>query len=213
MFTGLIEEQGKIAELRSSANGVELKIQCKKIIDDIKNGASICTNGVCLTVIDYGTDYIKVQASNETLRVSNFKFLKIGDFVNLERALTLSKRLDGHIVSGHIDCIAEFINSKNDGFSKEYFFKLPNEVTKYVIYKGSIAINGVSLTVASINNNIFSVELIPTTLREVNLANLKSGDIVNIETDMLAKYVEKIFNTKYNTNKIDYGFLAENGFV
>ena len=163
MFTGLVEEQGKIAELRSSANGVELKIQCKKILDDIKNGASICTNGVCLTVTDYGTNYIKVQASNETLRVSNFKFLKIGDFVNLERALTLSKRLDGHIVSGHIDCIAEFINSKNDGFSKEYFFKLPKEVTKYIIYKGSIAINGVSLTVASINNNIFSVELIPTT--------------------------------------------------
>lgn len=213
MFTGLVEEQGKIAELRSSANGVELKIQCKKILDDIKNGASICTNGVCLTVTDYGTDYIKVQASNETLRVSNFKFLKIGDFVNLERALTLNKRLDGHIVSGHIDCIAEFINSKNDGFSKEYFFKLPKEVTKYVIYKGSIAINGVSLTVASINNNIFSVELIPTTLREVNLSNLKSGDIVNIETDMFAKYVEKIFNSKDNTNKIDYGFLAENGFV
>lgn len=213
MFTGLIEEQGKISEIKHSSNGMELKVLCHKIIDDIKIGASICINGICLTVTEFGTDYIKVQVSNETLNVSTLKNIKAGDCVNLERALTLNKRLDGHIVAGHVDCMAEFIKSKDDGFSKEFFFKLPNEVTKYVIYKGSIAINGVSLTVASINNNIFSVELIPTTLKEVNLANLKHGDFVNIETDMFAKYIEKIFNSKDNTSKIDYGFLAENGFM
>ncbi len=213
MFTGLIEEQGKIKSCNLSSKGMELTIECTRILDDIREGASICVNGACQTVTDFGKDYIKVQASNETLKVTNYKDFKVNDIVNLERALTLNKRIDGHIVSGHIDCRAEFIDIKDDGFSKRLFFKLPDEYTKYVIYKGSIAVNGVSLTVASIENNIFSVELIPLTLREVNLSNLKKGDFVNIETDLFAKYVEKILHSKDNTSKIDYGFLAENGFV
>lgn len=213
MFTGLIEEQGKIKEISNSSNGMELVIECNIVTQDVRNGASICVNGACQTVTGFGSNYIKVQASNETLSVTNFKDFKKGDYVNLERALTLSKRIDGHIVSGHVDCLATFIKSKDDGFSKEFFFKINKDFAKYVIYKGSIAINGVSLTVASIDNDIFSVELIPTTLREVNLSMLKSGDIVNIETDMFAKYVEKIFTSKDNTSKINYGFLAENGFV
>lgn len=213
MFTGLIEEQGKIKDIKISSNGMEITIECNKILTDIQLGSSICVNGACQTVTKFGKDYISVQASNETLKVTNFKNLKINDYVNLERALTLSKRLDGHIVSGHIDCCCEFIEAKQDGFSKEFFFKLPDEFSKYVIYKGSIAINGVSLTVASIKNNIFSTELIPTTLNEVNLANLKKGDIVNIETDLFAKYVEKILNSKDNTSKINYNYLAENGFM
>lgn len=213
MFTGLIEEQGKIQSVSISSNGMELVIECNIITQDVKNGASICVNGACQTVTDFGNNYIIIQASNETLNVTNFKKLKVGDFVNLERALTLDKRLDGHIVSGHIDCLATFINSKDDGFSKEFFFKINKDFAKYIIYKGSIAINGVSLTIASIQNDIFSVELIPTTLREVNLSKLKTGDIVNIETDIFAKYVEKILTSKDNTSKISYGFLAENGFV
>ena len=213
MFTGLIEEQGKIQSVSISSNGMELVIECNIITQDVKNGASICVNGACQTVTDFGNNYIIIQASNETLNVTNFKKLKVGDLVNLERALTLDKRLDGHIVSGHIDCLATFINSKDDGFSKEFFFKINKDFAKYIIYKGSIAINGVSLTIASIQNDIFSVELIPTTLREVNLSKLKTGDIVNIETDIFAKYVEKILTSKDNTSKISYGFLAENGFV
>lgn len=213
MFTGLIEEQGQIKSCNISSKGMEIIVLCSKILSDVQNGASICINGACQTVTDFGKDFIKVQASNETIKVTNYKNLKTGDKVNLERALTLNKRIDGHIVSGHVDCIAEFIEAKQDGFSKTFFFKLPNEFAKYVIYKGSIAINGVSLTIASIENNIFSVELIPTTLNEVNLADLRKGDIVNIETDLFAKYVEKIFNSKDNTSKINYGFLAENGFI
>ena len=213
MFTGLIEEQGKIKSVSVSSLGMELTVECSKILEDVVLGASISINGACQTVTDFGKDYITVQASNETLKVTNYKNLKANDIVNLERALTLNSRLDGHIVSGHVDCTAEFINSKDDGFSKEFFFKLPKDFAKYVIYKGSIAINGVSLTIASINDDIFSVELIPTTLKEVNLANLKKGEIVNIETDLFAKYVEKIFHSKDNTSKISYGFLAENGFV
>ena len=213
MFTGLIEEQGKIKSVSVSSSGMELTVECSKILEDVVLGASISINGACQTVTAFGKDYITVQASNETLKVTNFKNLKQGDFVNLERALTINKRIDGHIVSGHIDCTAAFVNSKDDGFSKEFFFRIPNEFTKYVIYKGSIAVNGVSLTVASIKDDIFSVALIPTTLREVNLANLKVGEIVNIETDLFAKYVEKIFTSNNNTSKISYSFLAENGFV
>ena len=213
MFTGLIEEQGKIKSVNVSSMGMELTVECEKILDDVVLGASISVNGACQTVTDFGKNYITVKASNETLKVTNFKNLKQGDLVNLERALTLNKRIDGHIVSGHIDCTATFVNSIDDGFSKEFFFRMPKEFTKYVIYKGSIAVNGVSLTVASVKDDVFSVALIPTTLREVNLSNLKSGEIVNIETDLFAKYVEKIFASKDNTSKISYSFLAENGFV
>ncbi len=213
MFTGLIEEQGKIVKISLSSEGMELTVNCEKILSDVSMGASICVNGACQTVTAFGKDFITVQASNETLKVTNFKSLKQGDIVNLERALTLQKRIDGHIVSGHVDCVATFLNSKDDGFSKEFFFKLPKEFAKYVIYKGSIAINGVSLTVASIKDDIFSVELIPTTLKEVNLSSLKNGDFVNIETDLFAKYVEKIFTSNDNKCKLDYSFLVENGFV
>ena len=212
MFTGLIEEQGEVKNITESPKGMDIEISCKRILEDINLGASICINGACQSVVEFGKDFIKVQASNETLNVTNFNQLKKGDKVNLERALTLNKRIDGHIVSGHIDCLGEFIGAKDDGFSKEFFFKIPFEFSKYVIYKGSIALNGVSLTVASINDNVFSVELIPITLKEVNLSSLKKGDIVNVETDMISKYVEKILNSKDNTSKIDYSFLAENGF-
>ncbi len=213
MFTGLIEELGRIKSCNISSNGMEITVFCSKILSDIKKGASICINGACQSVTDFGRDYIKVQSSNETLKVTNLKNLKVNDIVNLERALTLNKRIDGHIVSGHIDCTAEFLKSNDDGFSKELFFRLPKEFAKYVIYKGSIAVNGVSLTIASVNNDVFSAELIPETLKEVNLSQLKQGEIVNIETDLFAKYVEKILNSKDNTSKIDYCFLADNGFI
>ena len=130
MFTVLIEEQGKIRSYSISSNGMEITVACNKILSDIKEGASVAINGACQTVVKYGKDYITVQASNQTLKVTNYKNLKVNDSVNLERALTLSKRIDGHIVSGHIDCIAEFIESKNDGFSRELFFKLPLNFVK-----------------------------------------------------------------------------------
>lgn len=213
MFTGLIEEQGIIKKINLTQNGMELTVLCKEILSDIKKGASICINGVCQSVTNFGKDFITVQASNETLNVTTFKTLKINDKVNLERALTLQKRIDGHIISGHIDCTAEFIGFNQDGFSKKYFFNIPEMFSKYVIYKGSIGINGVSLTVASKKNNTFAVELIPDTLEKVNLINLKKGDFVNIETDLFAKYIENFLNSKDNNSKINYDFLAENGFV
>lgn len=213
MFTGLIEEQGTVKEVRTTSSGMELTVSCRKILSDVKFGASICINGACQSVTDFGKDCFKVQTSNETLKVTNFRTLKTGDKVNLERALTLNTRIDGHIVSGHVDCTAKYIETKDDGFSKRMFFELPNEQAKYVIYKGSISVNGVSLTVASIENNIFSVELIPDTIDKVNLSALKKGDIVNIETDLFAKYIEKIYNSNKKESNITMGFLAENGFV
>ena len=212
MFTGLIEEQGCITGINVSERGMELTIKCHKVLEDIKNGSSICVDGACQSVTEFGKDYIKVQASNETLNVTTYRKFKINQSVNLERSLTLNKRLDGHIVSGHVDCTAEFIKSKDDVFSKRFYFKLPENFVKYVIYKGSIAVNGVSLTIAGIENNIFSVELIPVTLQEVNLSKLKIGDIVNIETDLFAKYIENVVKSKKET-KVDYNFLFENGFV
>jgi len=127
--------------------------------------------------------------------------------------MTLTSRLDGHIVSGHIDGTAEFLRKVSDGFSNRLFFKLQENLAKYVIYKGSIAVNGISLTIASLEGNTFSVEIIPHTMSQTNLENLKSGDIVNIETDLIAKYIENFSHVGNNTTKITKGFLEENGFI
>ncbi len=213
MFTGLIEEQGTVRSTKFSDGGMEITIDCGKILSDVKTGRSVCVDGVCQSVVSFSGNSVTFQISNETLKISNFKNLKQGRKVNLERALTLNSRLDGHIVSGHIDCTAEFLYKTDDGFSQKLFFEIPESKMKYIIYKGSISINGASLTIASAEKNKFSVELIPLTLKETNLSALKPGDIVNIETDMIAKYVEKIFNSKDNTSKINFGFLEENGFV
>lgn len=213
MFTGLIEEQGKIININRTSNGTEITVHCEKILSDIQNGASIAVNGACHTVTEFGKNYIKIQSSNETSKVSCFKNLKQGDNVNLERALTLNKRIDGHLVTGHIDCIGKFIKEEKDGFSKRLFFEIDKNFSKYIIYKGSTAINGVSLTIASIEDNVISVEVIPTTLKETNLSLLTPGDNVNIETDFFAKYIEKLLNSNDNTSKINYAFLTENGFT
>ena len=213
MFTGLIEELGIVKSFERNSAGALLIVECKKILDDVRLGASVAINGACHTVVAFSDNSITVQTSNETLNVSNFDSLKKGDKVNLERAMTLSSRLDGHLVSGHIDGMATFIDKKIDGFSNKLFFKLDEKLKKYVIYKGSIAINGISLTIASLENTVFSVEIIPHTMQETNLADLKLGDIVNIETDVIAKYVENFSHVSNNTTKITKSFLEENGFI
>lgn len=213
MFTGLIEEIGTVAKVEKTQLGATFVINCNKILEDIKIGASIAINGACHTVTDFTQNSITVNTSNETLNISNFSQLKQNDTVNLERAMTLSSRLDGHLVSGHIDGTAEFIEKKSDGFSYKMFFKLKNELRKYLIYKGSITINGISLTIASIENNIFSVAIIPHTMQNTNLSSLKTGNIVNIETDIIAKYIENFSHVSNNTTNITKAFLEENGFI
>lgn len=213
MFTGLIEETGTVLKFEKTPQGAVLTIECKKVPNDTKIGASVSINGACHTITAFSQNSITVQTSNETLSVSNFSQLKAGDIVNLERAMTLSSRLDGHLVSGHIDGSAEFIKKNSDGFSNRLFFKLPENLVKYVIYKGSIAINGISLTIASKKENIISVEIIPHTMAQTNLIKLKAGNIVNIETDLIAKYVENFSYVGNNTTTITKEFLEANGFI
>lgn len=214
MFTGLIEEIGIVKSINTSAFGCILTISCRKILSDVSIGDSICVNGVCQSVIEFGSDYFKTELSNETLAVTTFKNIKVSDKVNLEKALPVNKRLDGHFVSGHVDCQAQFIDIKDDGFSKVFSFKIEDSFEKYIVYKGSITINGISLTVSKIERNIFSVAIIPITVQNTNLINLKIGDFVNIETDIIGKYVEKFLSlNNNNTSKIDENLLKENGFI
>lgn len=213
MFTGIIEEIGKIKSFKKDTNGATIEVECSLVLEDTKLGDSIAINGVCQTVIELSSNSFKARVSDETLKVTTFENLKSGNIVNLERALTLSSRLGGHIVSGHVDCKGKFtkIEKLTDFYNLE--FEIPQEQTKYVVHKGSITINGISLTVAEINQNRFKVAIIPHTFKNTNLKALNIGDNVNIETDILGKYVEKMLSSKDNDSKISMSFLQENGFV
>ena len=198
MFTGLVEEVGKVKNI----SGSDLTVSCSEVLKGTKIGDSISINGCCQTVISMTKDSFTVNVSDETFGITNFKYLKSGEEVNLERALTPTTRMGGHIVQGHVDCLAKYLGD----------MKFEVEDSKYIVYKGSIAVNGVSLTVASLEDNVFSVAIIPHTLDNTNFKNLKVGDLVNIETDILGRYVEK-FLSMGNNSKIDENFLIENGFM
>ena len=209
MFTGIIEELGKIQQINSN----KIEIECNKVLEDAKIGDSIAVNGVCLTVIEIVQNICTFDVSPETFRVTALGNMQTGDFVNLERAMSVNGRFGGHIVSGHIDERGKikFI-SKNSDF---YLFKIEisSELSKYVIKKGSITINGISLTVADINGNLIECAIIPHTFKNTNLKYLKLEDFVNIEVDMLAKYVEKFLSTSDNKSRIDEKFLIDNGYL
>ena len=213
MFTGIIEETGKVKSLVFKSNGAKIVIGCQKVIEDVKIGDSIAIDGVCQTVIAFNSSEFSAEISDETLKVTTLGNLKSGNTVNLERALTLSSRLGGHIVSGHVDCKGKFINIEKLSDFYNLQFEIPEEQEKYVVYKGSITINGVSLTVANIVDNIVSVAIIPHTYNNTSLKDLKLGQDVNIETDILGKYVEKFLSAKDNKKGIIMDFLQENGFI
>lgn len=197
MFTGIVEEIGKIADF----DGKNLVVECSKVLENTQIGDSIAINGCCQTVVDMNTKTFKANVSTETIKIT--KGFKSGQTVNLERALTPQTRMGGHIVQGHIDGVAKYLGNSN--------FEVPENISKYIVYKGSITIDGVSLTVAKCDGNIFSVAIIPHTLENTTLKDLKSGDFVNIETDILGRYVEKFLSTK--NNNITESFLKENGFI
>lgn len=213
MFTGIVEEIGIVKSLEFNANGAKIVIGCQKVVEDVKIGDSIAIDGVCQTVIAFNSSEFSAEISDETLKVTTLGNLKSGNTVNLERALTLSSRLGGHIVSGHVDCMGKFINIEKLSDFYNLQFEIPEEQEKYVVYKGSITINGVSLTVANIVDNIVSVAIIPHTYNNTSLKDLKLGQDVNIETDILGKYVEKFLSAKDNKKGISMNFLQENGFV
>ena len=216
MFTGIVEEIGFVKSFIKNSNGAKLVVCCHKILDGIKIGDSVAVNGVCTTVCEFNSDSFSVDLSDETLKVSVLANLKLNESLNLERALTLASRMGGHIVSGHIDCRGELINVKKLSDFYNLTFEIDKNYMKYVVYKGSITINGISLTVAKAGDNSFEVALIPHTYENTNLKKLKIGDFVNVETDMLGRYVEKLLSAKDNVeskNHISMDFLKENGFV
>lgn len=203
MFTGIIEEIGVIKGFTKNSNGALIIVGCSSVLEGTKIGDSIAINGCCQTVVSISTNSFSADVSHETLRISTLENFKTGDNVNLERALTPSTRMGGHIVQGHVDCKAKYLGNMT--------FEIPENEAKYVVYKGSITLNGVSLTVADVKRNIFSIAVIPHTLENTTLKDLKHGDFVNIETDILGRYVEKFLSTQ--NNNITTDFLQENGFL
>lgn len=219
MFTGIVEEMGRLQGRQGSRlGGAELNIAARMILDDLKIGDSVAVNGVCLTAVQLGQGSFTAQVMPETLRKTNLYLLEPGQRVNLERALALGGRLGGHLVSGHVDGTGTLVRRLNEGNAVVLYFRAPPEILRYIIAKGSIAIDGVSLTVAGLEEDGFSVSLIPHTAAETTLGDKKPGDLVNLETDLIGKYVEKLLQP-YRTagepekQSITAAFLQENGFI
>ena len=208
MFTGIIEEVGTVLSITKNS----ISIQAKTVLDGTKLGDSISVNGVCLTVTKLSDDKFEADISPETIKVTALQKLSSGKQVNLERAMPADGRFGGHIVSGHVDGIATVKTFKRNGSFYDLGLELQSHNAKYVVKKGSIAINGVSLTVAEVSNDFVNIAIIPHTLENTSLKNIKLGDIVNIETDILAKYVEKFLSTSDNKSGLSMDFLVENGF-
>lgn len=208
MFTGIIEELGKVISIGKN----QLSVQAEGILEDVKLGDSIALNGVCLTVTKIEKNSFDADISPETFSVTTLNKLKTGSTVNLERAIPANGRFGGHIVSGHTDGTGKVINLKKDGNFYLLEIELPKELERYVVKKGSITINGISLTVAELNGNTVKIAVIPHTYENTNLKILSNGDYVNIETDILAKYVEKFLSTSDNKTGISMEFLLRNGF-
>jgi riboflavin synthase len=216
VFTGLIEEIGILEEANKGAKSAQLTISANKVLQDIKLGDSVSTNGVCLTVVRFSNNSFTVDVMPETMRRSNLKNLKHGNKINLERALKLGDRLGGHIVSGHIDGVGLVRAIEEEDNATWVTIEAESKIMRYIIEKGSIAIDGTSLTVAYVDNKAFKVSIIPLTRDETTLLSKKVGDEVNLECDMVGKYIERftMFN-KDNDNRreINMDFLKENGFV
>ena len=192
MFTGLVREVGEVAWLRSTDQTVQLLIKAPRTAARARIGESVAVNGCCLTVTAQREGQIMFDLLAESLERTNFGRLKPGSPVNLERALRVDGRLGGHFVQGHVDCTAEVIGLEEKGPDLRLDISVPPAFARYVVFKGSVAINGVSLTVAAVNNGCFSVWIIPHTLENTNLGDLERGDFVNLEFDILAKYVERL---------------------
>jgi len=202
MFTGIIEEVGKIQATQIHSQGGKITILAEHIINDIKLGDSVAINGVCLTVTEFNNKSLSFDVSKETLNHTTLGYLKGGKSVNLERALRPSDRLGGHIVQGHVDTTGEFLTRQQVGESFIMRFSFPKEIAHYICKKGSIAIEGISLTVANLASNWFEVAVIPHTVKMTTLSVLSSGDKVNLEVDIVAKYVERLLTTE-NVSKTE----------
>lgn len=214
MFTGLIEEIGIVKSIVKKNQSAQITIQANEVISETKIGDSICTNGVCLTVTNLAGKSFTVDVMPETMRKSNLGKLITGSRVNLERALKVSERMGGHIVSGHIDGTGIISQFKEEDNATWITVQATRELLKYIIDKGSVAIDGTSLTVAKVDDNSFKVSIIPLTKEKTILLSKKEGDDVNIECDIIGKYVEKLlaFNDDTKQGKLSIEFLKQHGF-
>lgn len=217
MFTGLIEEIGIVKSIIKGGQSAQITIQAHEVLNETKIGDSICTNGVCLTVTKFTHNSFTVDVMPETMRKSNLGKLTNGSKVNLERALKASDRLGGHIVSGHIDGTGTISQFKEEENATWITVNASNNLLKYIIDKGSIAIDGTSLTVAKVDQDNFKVSIIPHTKEKTILISKKVGDDVNLECDIIGKYVERLMGFKENNEdkqegKLSIDFLKQNGF-
>ncbi|MCD4737445.1 MAG: riboflavin synthase [Bacteroidales bacterium] len=217
MFTGIIEETGSVESVSRSGQTATFTIKGQVVLEDLKVGDSINSNGVCLTVTKFSDKSFCVDAIAETLNKTNLGNLKPGSIVNLERAMPLNGRFGGHVVSGHIDGTGTLTKITSEGNSNKYKVTVDHELLRYMIYKGSVSIDGVSLTISEIGDGFFSVSIIPHTLKETTLIEKRTGDLLNIECDLFGKYIHKFLaeskpDGSVETN-IDMNFLTKYGYT
>jgi riboflavin synthase len=215
LFTGIIEELGTVRSLQTRADFAQIKIEARKVLSDIRLGDSIAVNGVCLTVASFSGLSFLADVMPETLRKTNLIGLKPGNRVNLERALALGGRLGGHMVSGHVDGTGRIREKRTEGNAVVMHITAPQEVLRLIVPKGSIAVDGISLTVAVVGPESFSVSVIPHTAAETTLGEKSAGDIVNLENDLIGKYVDRLLNSYQDIQQKDISidFLKANGFI
>ncbi|MBO4458288.1 MAG: riboflavin synthase [Butyrivibrio sp.] len=212
MFTGIIEEKGYVKKISKGPEKSTLSISCSKILEDVKIGDSIAVNGICLTVVEFTKDSFTCDVMNETFARSNLLSLNSQSFVNLERAMAANGRFGGHMVTGHIDGTGKITSIKNDGNAVWFEITADQNLLDGIVEKGSVAIDGISLTVAKADAHSFSVSVIPHTLKETVLSTKKVGDKVNLETDIIGKYIKKFFAQNKKDSDISMEFLIQNGF-
>ena len=214
MFTGIIEELGRVRNVERRGEGVRIVIEARTVTQGSVEGDSIAVNGVCLTALDLRTDSFAADGSRETLDRSTLGRLRGGSPVNLERAVTPSTRLGGHIVQGHVDARGEFLGATDHGGSWTVRIAYPPEIGRYLVFKGSVAVEGISLTIAGLTDQYFEIAVIPKTWEVTNFSQLRSGDEVNLEADVIAKYVERMMSLRNSpgTESLTLEKLTELGY-
>ncbi|HEX9918932.1 MAG TPA: riboflavin synthase [Pyrinomonadaceae bacterium] len=200
MFTGIIEELGRVRSVERRGEGVRMTVEARTVTEGTREGDSIAVNGVCLTALEVGRDSFAADGSRETLQRSTLGSLRAGSRVNLERAVTPETRLGGHIVQGHVDGRGRFLSADEHGGSWTVRIGYPPELARYLVFKGSVTVEGISLTVAALADDYFEIAVIPKTWAVTNLSHLRTGDAVNLEADIIAKYVERILSVGARQN-------------